>query len=148
VVILRTTTVTHPVILRSADRVHLCVLLWILEQTTTPDSYSVDGWVFKTETECVYCTVRTGSINKIYYVFTLKGYFVKLLTWIWQMVGSSVGRDKTTFFFVGFLSPSRNNGKRVKLGHGHFLLRLFRFNSHYNFITECCIVWVNFRVVK
>ena len=96
VVILRTITVTHPVILRSADRVHLCVLLWTLEQTT-PDSYSVDGWVFKTETECVYCTVRIGSINKIYYIFSLKGYFVKLLTWIWQMVGSSVARDKKKF---------------------------------------------------
>ena len=42
-------------------RVFLC-FLWIWEQTAIISLYSVDWLVFITETECVYCAVRTKSL--------------------------------------------------------------------------------------
>jgi hypothetical protein len=37
--------------------------VWISEQTAIISLYSVNGLVFITETECVYCAVRTGSLT-------------------------------------------------------------------------------------
>jgi hypothetical protein len=48
-------------ILRSAHTVYLC-FVWIWEQTAIISLYSIDWLVFITETECVYCAVRTGLV--------------------------------------------------------------------------------------
>ena len=48
-------------ILRSDHTLCLCVL-WIWEQTAIISLYSINWLVFITETECVYCAVRTGSL--------------------------------------------------------------------------------------
>ena len=45
--------------LRSAHTVNLC-FIWIWEQTAIISLYSINWLVFITETECVYCAVRTG----------------------------------------------------------------------------------------
>jgi hypothetical protein len=37
--------------------------VWISEQTAITSLYSINWLVFVTETECVYCAVRTGSLN-------------------------------------------------------------------------------------
>jgi hypothetical protein len=37
--------------------------VWIWEQTVIISQYNTNWPVFITETECVYCTVRTGSLN-------------------------------------------------------------------------------------
>ena len=37
--------------------------VWIWEQTAIISLYTINWLVFMTETECVYCAVRTGSIN-------------------------------------------------------------------------------------
>jgi len=39
--------------------------VWIWEQTAIISLYSINWLVFITETECVYCAVRTGSLYKI-----------------------------------------------------------------------------------
>jgi hypothetical protein len=39
--------------------------VWISEQTAIISLYSINWLVCITETECVYCAVRTGSLNKI-----------------------------------------------------------------------------------
>ena len=36
--------------------------VWIWEQTAIISLHSIDWLVFITETECVYCAVRTGSL--------------------------------------------------------------------------------------
>jgi hypothetical protein len=36
--------------------------VWISEQTAIISLYSINWLVFITETECVYCAVRTGSL--------------------------------------------------------------------------------------
>ena len=46
--------------------VFMC-FVWIWEQTAIISLYSIDWLVFVTETECVYCAVRTGSLNTIRY---------------------------------------------------------------------------------
>jgi hypothetical protein len=42
----------------------LC-FVWIWEQTAIISLYSINWLVFITETECVYCAVRTGSLSII-----------------------------------------------------------------------------------
>jgi hypothetical protein len=42
--------------------VFMC-FVWISEQTTIISLYSINWLVFITETECVYCAVRTESLN-------------------------------------------------------------------------------------
>jgi len=37
--------------------------VWISEQTKIISLYDINWLVFITETECVYCAVRTGSLN-------------------------------------------------------------------------------------
>jgi hypothetical protein len=49
--------------------------IWISEQTAIISLYSINCLVFITETECVYCAVRTGSLYIIQVI-----YFV----WIWE----------------------------------------------------------------
>jgi len=39
--------------------------VWISEQTAIISLYNINWLVFITETECVYCAVRTGSLNAI-----------------------------------------------------------------------------------
>jgi hypothetical protein len=39
--------------------------VWISEQTAIISLYSINWLVFITETECVYCAVRTESLNTI-----------------------------------------------------------------------------------
>ena len=39
--------------------------VWICEQTAIISLYSINCLVCITETECVYCAVRTGSLNAI-----------------------------------------------------------------------------------
>ena len=45
-------------ILRSAHTIYLC-FVWIWEQTAIISLYSINWLVFITETECVYCAVRS-----------------------------------------------------------------------------------------
>ena len=42
--------------------VFMC-FVWIWEQTAIISLYSINWLVFVTEMECVYCAVRTGSLN-------------------------------------------------------------------------------------
>jgi hypothetical protein len=39
------------------------VFVWIWEQTAIISLYNINWLVFKAETECVYCAVRTGYLN-------------------------------------------------------------------------------------
>jgi len=55
----------HLKIPRSAHTVYICVfLVCISEQTTIISLCSIDWFLSITETECVYCAVRTESVNK------------------------------------------------------------------------------------
>ena len=51
-------------ILRSAHTVFMCSV-WIWEQTAIISLYSINWLVCITETECVYCAVRTGYLKII-----------------------------------------------------------------------------------
>ena len=45
----------------SPHSIFMC-FVWICEQTVIISLYNYNGLVFITETECVYCAVRTGSL--------------------------------------------------------------------------------------
>jgi len=52
-------------ILRSAHTAVFMCFVWIWEQTAIISLYSINWLVCITETECVYCAVRTGSLYTI-----------------------------------------------------------------------------------
>ena len=49
--------------------------MWLAEQTAIISLYNINWLVFVTETECVYCAVRTGSLYIIQ---------VMCFVWIWE----------------------------------------------------------------
>ena len=49
-------------ILRSAHTVYLMCFVWISEQTAIISLYNINWLIVITETECVYCAVRTGYL--------------------------------------------------------------------------------------
>ena len=61
--------------------VFMC-FVWIWEQTAIISLYSINWLVFITETECVYCAVRTGSFiyNSTFCPHSVFMCFV----WIWE----------------------------------------------------------------
>ena len=61
--------VQHSTILRSAPRTVFMCFVWIWEQTAIISLYSIDWLVCITETECVYCAVRTGCLSKTWIKF-------------------------------------------------------------------------------
>ena len=56
------------------NSVFMC-FVWISEQTAIISLYNTNWLVFITETECVYCAVRTGYLNVIW---------VMCFLWIWE----------------------------------------------------------------
>jgi hypothetical protein len=46
--------------------------VWISEQTAIISLYNINWLVFITETECVYCAVRTGLLNKVHISWTVQ----------------------------------------------------------------------------
>jgi hypothetical protein len=63
-----------------AHSVFMC-FVWISEQTAIISLYSINWLVFVTETECVYCAVRTGSLNNS--TFCPHSVFM-CFVWIWE----------------------------------------------------------------
>ena len=61
---------------------------WIWEQTAIISLYSINWLVFITETECVYCAVRTGSLYTASLTFsssTFRPHSVFMcFVWIWE----------------------------------------------------------------
>jgi hypothetical protein len=55
--------------------VFMC-FVWISEQTAIISLYNVNWLVFITETECVYCAVRTGCLNATFCPHSVFMYFV------------------------------------------------------------------------
>ena len=53
------------IILRSAHTAVFMCFLWISEQTAIISLYNINRLVCITETQCVYCAVRTGSLTVI-----------------------------------------------------------------------------------
>ena len=62
--------------------VFMC-FVWIREQTAIISLYNITWLVFITETECVYCAVRTGSLYIYNSTFCPHSVFV-CFVWIWE----------------------------------------------------------------
>ena len=54
--------------------------VWIWEQTAIISLYSIDWLVFVSETQCVYCAVRTGSLYVIQKYFRLPNCWTNICT--------------------------------------------------------------------
>ena len=62
--------------------VFMC-FVWIWEQTAIISLYSINWLVCITETECVYCAVRTGSLYRIRFYFCLEWWKICVCWSIW-----------------------------------------------------------------
>jgi hypothetical protein len=56
----------------SAHNAFMC-FVWLSEKTAIISLHNINGLVFITEAESVYCAVRTGSLNQTDTVSSLKG---------------------------------------------------------------------------
>jgi hypothetical protein len=75
---------------------------WISEQTAIISLYGINWFVIITETECVYCAIRTGSLTTVH-VICLKSfisYCTKFLCSIGQSVTGQPSASTTTYFCV------------------------------------------------
>jgi len=67
--------------------VFMC-FVWIWEQTATTSLYSTNWLVFITETQCVYCSVRTGSLYTASLTFSNSTFcphsVFMCFVWIWE----------------------------------------------------------------
>jgi len=67
--------------------VFMC-FVWIWEQTAIISLYSINWLVFITETECVYCAVRTGSLYTASLTFSNSTFcphsVFMCFVWIWE----------------------------------------------------------------
>ena len=61
--------------------VFMC-FVWISEQTAIISQYSINWLTFITETECVHCAVRTGSLNII--LRSAHTVYLCVFVWIWE----------------------------------------------------------------
>ena len=70
--------------------VFMC-FMWIWEQTAIISVYSINWLVFTTETECVYCAVRTGSLYTASLTFSNSTFcpdsVFMCFVWIWEQTG-------------------------------------------------------------
>ena len=107
--------------------------VWIWEQTAIISLYSINWLVFITETECVYCAVRAGSLYIMHVNFHLV-YRVRSETTPFQIYGAQSGGTGTAVRLspVGaahwppsscFWSPSHSTEK-----YFHFFLVCKRLN--------------------
>ena len=60
--------------------------VWISEQTAIISLYNINWLVFITETECVYCAVRTGSLYRIHFHFFFERPVIQKVSMIWLYV--------------------------------------------------------------
>ena len=67
------------IILRSAQTAVFICFVWISEQTAIISLYNINWLVFITETECVYCAVRTVFICNTELILVFKGLSVGLI---------------------------------------------------------------------
>jgi len=69
--------------------VFMC-FVWIWEQTAIISLYSINWLVFITETECVYCAVRTGSLYTASLTFSNSTFcphsVFMCFVWIWKQI--------------------------------------------------------------
>ena len=67
--------------------VFMC-FVWIWEQTAIISPYNINGLVFTTEMECVYCEVRTGSLYTASLTFSNSTFcqhsVFMCFVWIWE----------------------------------------------------------------
>ena len=61
--------------------------VWIWEQTAVISLYSINWLVCITEMECVYCAVRTKSLNERYTVSSWKGSSSSIELQLWEILG-------------------------------------------------------------
>jgi F0F1-type ATP synthase assembly protein I len=61
-------------VLRSAHTAVFMCSVWIWERTAIISLYSIKWLVFVPQTKCVYCAVRTGSLNIIRWILIFKFY--------------------------------------------------------------------------
>ena len=100
--------------------VFMC-FVWISEQTTIISLYNINWLVFVTETECVYCAVRTRSL----YIILRSAHSVFMcFVWIWEQ---SAIISQYSINWLVFITETECVYCAVRTGYGLRLCSLFIF---------------------
>jgi hypothetical protein len=83
--------------------VFIC-FVWISEQTAIISLYSIDWLVFITETECVYCAVRTGSSS----LMQLKEPDIKISQSLFSATSLTILTSLSTLYFHNIATRKTN----------------------------------------
>ena len=100
--------------------VFMC-FVWISEQTAIISLYNINWLVFRTETECVYCAVRTECL-----------YAIRLNPIIAGLSRFSAQSTHDVHTVQTGPAGSLNEPWKVKQAHGHYKCKQVACNRHYN----------------
>ena len=93
------------------------VFVWIWEQTAIISLYSINWLVFTTETKCVYCAVRTGSL-----------YIIQVMCFVWISEQTAI----ISLYGINWLVFYNQDGECLLRGTDW----IFIYNSCYVFCVD------------
>ena len=88
--------------------------VWIWEQTAIISLYNINWLVFITETECVYCAVRTGYLNIIRISLVVKGWCAAVKVYLLIFLGVGGGGFVTGQMTAGYVT---NGTREIRKWH-------------------------------
>jgi hypothetical protein len=112
--------------------------VWIWEQTAIISLYSINWLVFVTETECIYCAVRTGSL----YIILRSAYTVYLCVFLWMWEQTAI-ISLCSINCLGFYALTQNFEKQL-LASLCLSIRVEKLGFHWTDFHE---IWY-FRIFK
>jgi len=112
--------------------------VWIWEQTAIIPLYSINWLVFITETECVYCAVRTGSLYTASLTFSNSTFCPHIVfvcfVWIWEQTAI------ISLYNINWLVFITETECLLRGTDWIFIYRQFNIQHFYVLPTQCIYV--------
>jgi len=141
-------------ILRFAHTVYMC-FVWIWEQTAIISLHNINCSIFITETECVYCKVRTGSIVTVVTICTTNLTFTNSTIYPHNVFMCFVSISEQTSIislysinWLVFITETecvycavRTGSSYIIQPSGHYMYHQFNIHKFYVLPTQCIYVF-------
>ena len=137
VVTIRTTSLTFSNSTFCPHSVFMC-FVWIAEQTAIISLYNINWLVFVTETECVYCAVRTGSKIFLSLSFPLPLYIISLSLHLSPWFSHHVGPVQSQVIPHGIFSGEIGTGSDFSPNHYVFPSQHHISGVPISYSLTCC----------
>ena len=113
--------------------------VWIWEQTAIISLYSINWLVFITETECVYCAVRTGSLYTASLTFNNSTFcpHSELMCFVWISEQTAI----ISLYSINWLVFITETEGLLRGTDWIFMYRQFNTQQFYVLPTQCIYVF-------